>query len=110
MTYDNRFAVWRYAADLPVYRSLGLRPVTVQRGSITISGPERAEFWTQFHAWAGNDYFDRVLDLDSFAIDGYGDVTCPCGEVLSADNAGDQLREIYKHCGAAGHPLPKFDR
>jgi hypothetical protein len=110
MTFDNRFAVWCYAANLPVYRSLGLRPTTVQRGSITISGPERAEFWTQFHAWAGKDYFDRVLDLDSFAADVCAlDVVCPCGEQLSADDVGELLREIYQHCGAADHPVPTVD-
>lgn len=113
MSFDSRFPVWRRAGDLPVYRSLGLRPVAVQRGSIRIKGPERAEFWTQFHAWAGSDHFDRVLSLDAFRTVGEGyalDVTCPCGEQLSADDAGELLREVYKHCGAAGHPLPGWDR
>jgi len=111
---DNRFALWRRAGDLQLMRSLGLRPrVTVLRYGVTIAGPEQVEFWTPFTPWAGVDYFDTPLSLDSFeaTAEGYAlDVTCPCGEPLSADDVGELLREVYKHCGAAKHPLPKFER
>lgn len=115
MSYIQRFPYWRYAGDLPVYRSLGLRPVVVQRGGIRIEGPDRAEFWTQFHPCEGDDFTDVKFTLDVFRASDSGyayalDVTCPCGEQVSGEDAGDLLREIYKHSGAAGHPRPGFDR
>ena len=113
MTFDNRFAVWRRAADgITPQRTMG-GPTVVRRGDVTITGPGRTTWQTPVVRWARVDYFDTPLDLDSFvaADEECGlDVTCPCGEPLAAATAGELLREIYKHCGAAGHPRPKFER
>lgn len=114
MSMDGLYPKWRYAEDLPIFRTMGgPKRVQIREAGVVVReliGPEQVTWSTPFRAWAGTDYTDRIFSLDVFTIDGYGDVTCPCGEVLSADNAGDQLREIYKHCGASGHPLPRFDR
>lgn len=116
MSHIQRFPIWRRASDLPVYRTVSGYPKRlVQRGDVlvAITMPERAEWQTQFTPWAGADYTDAKLTLDLFELkDDYeaSAVACPCGEMLYADNVGDLLREIYKHCGAAGHPRPGFDR
>jgi len=112
----HRYPIWRYATDLPVYRALTGPSRTVFRradGDVVLTGPEQVTWLTRFCAWAGADYTDRDFTLDLFlAVDsGYAlDVTCPCGQWLSGDDAGDLLREIYQHCGSAGHPRPRFER
>lgn len=117
MTLAHRFLVWRRAADLPVYRSLlGPSRMMLRRADgdvITVTGPGQVTWLTQFHPWADRDYADREFTLDVFRSgdEGYAlNVTCPCGEDLFGDDVGDLLREIYKHCGAAGHPRPRFER
>lgn len=116
MTIAHRYPAWRRAEDLPVYREIGgPKRVTIKRpdGDITLTGPEQVTWLTQYRPWAGLDYTGCEFTLDAFRAveEGYAlDVTCPCGERVSGDDAGDLLREIYKHCGAAGHPLPGFDR
>lgn len=66
----------------------------------------------------GAQYHERSLNLDGF-MTGPSDydtssdeVYCPCGATLPGwdGSAGELLRMIYRHCGAAGHPKPRFDR
>jgi hypothetical protein len=115
MTFDNRFAVWIQAADLPVYRTVGgPKRVTIKRpdGDIVIEGPEQVTWLTQFRPWNGFDYTDREFTLDIFrAVDeGYAlDVMCPCGELLSGDDVGHLLRLINDHCHKAKHPMTKVE-
>lgn len=64
------------------------------------------------------DWYSMPLDLDDFMTgpsdyDSPSDeVYCPCGATLPEwdGTAGELLRLIYRHCGAAGHPRPAFDR
>ena len=106
-------AVWRGAeTDITPLRTMG-GPARIRRGDVTITGPGRVTWKTPFHPMRGVDYTDREFILDVFEHDPEAwalGVTCPCGEALAGDDAGDLLREIYKHCGAAGHPKPIFER
>lgn len=94
MTMTRTSPCWRNAGLLPVYRTL-------------VSGV------MQFRPMAGVDYFPVTLDLDAFEFNdpemSSSDASCPCGVGLSADDVGDLLREIYRHCAAAGHPRPIFE-
>jgi hypothetical protein len=104
VTFDNRFAVWRN----PII-DLWVPAGTQHRRVFFAKGPE--------FGWAA-EMHEIPLCLDSFTI-GPSDyempsdeLYCPCGAVIRdwGDSAGELLREIYKHCGAAGHPRPIFER
>lgn len=107
MTMTRTFGVWRRASDLPLWRMMGDRiPV----------GPWPLKI--QWCAFEITDYFARPLDLDSFMTGASeydissDEAYCPCGATLPNwdGSAGDLLRMIYQHCGAAGHPMPRFER
>lgn len=103
MTMTRTFLCWRSAGLLPVYRTL----VGEAR-----RGPGRMTWQTQFRSINGVDYVNIPLTLDAFEYVGDArmlDVACPCGEVIVCLDVGDLLREIYRHCSAAGHPRPIFE-
>lgn len=104
MTMLRMFAAWRH----PII-DLWVPAGTKHRIVFLAKGPEFS---------LGADHFTWPLDLDDF-VTGQSDydmsddeVYCPCGVVLHdvGSSAGEILRAIYRHCGAAGHPRPAFDR
>jgi hypothetical protein len=105
MTLRRQWPKWRDAERLDLWVPAG----THHRRVFIAHGPEFA---------LGADFFTFPLDLDDFVTgqsewDSPSDEAyCPCGEVLPdvGSSVGDTLRAIYKHCGAAGHPIPRFDR
>lgn len=114
MTMVNTFRKWRYAEDLPVFRTL-LGPTRVVRGDVVLTLHDAPrEFRTQWHPQEGADFTDADFALDLFALlcddQGSPGAVCPCGDELPGGDAGELLRAIYQHCGAAGHPRPTFDR
>jgi len=105
MTLAHRYPKWRDAERLDLWVPAG----TQYRRVFIAHGPEFA---------LGADHFSWPLDLDDFAT-GASDydmlddeIYCPCGAVLPdiASSLGEKLRAVYQHCGAAGHPMPRFDR
>lgn len=100
MSSINRFPIWRYAGDLPLFRTVGAALVP---------------FVTQYRPWSGVDHFDIPFTLDSFAASDEIDssvlrVACPCGERVIGYDAAELLRDIYEHCAKAGHPRPGFEQ
>lgn len=98
MSLTHRYPKWRSAESLVVFRALG--------------GPARSEYRTPVFLVAGVDFTDTEFTLDAFDAQTEGwalDVTCPCGEQVTGESAGDLLRNIYRHCAAAKHPRPRFE-
>jgi len=107
MSLDRTFPVWRYAGDIPVFRTLA-GPRREQHGDVTIVHHWQPYEWrTQFHAWAGTDYTDIDLDLSSFVLLGDDEspkgAECPCGDLIGAEDVGELLDNIGGHCQAR-HP------
>lgn len=97
MSHIRRFPYWRNAEHLVVFR--------------TLAGPTR-EYRTPVFLMPGVDFTDAEFTLDVFDAQTEGwalDVNCPCGEQVAGESAGDLLRNIYRHCEAAGHPYPRFE-
>jgi hypothetical protein len=101
VSIDNVFDVWRYAGDLPVFRTL-LGPTRIVKGDTAITLHDvRHEFRTQWHPIAGVDYSDAILDLAcfEFAADDEGSaVQCPCGDAIGAADVLELLESIREHC------------
>jgi len=101
MSTDNVFDVWRYAGDLPVFRTVG-GPRRITHGDVTtILHDERVEWRTQWHPMAGVDFTDAVFDLSCFelAADVEGSAAqCPCGDDIGAADVLELLENIREHC------------
>lgn len=106
MSIDRRFPKWRDAEVLDLWVPAG----TKHRIVFLAKGPE--------FGGGSADFYSTPLDLDDFATGASdydmlsNEVYCPCGATLPDwdGTAGDLLRIIYRHAGAAGHPRPVFDR
>jgi hypothetical protein len=106
MTFDRTFPKWRQAGSLELWVPAG----TKHRRVFLAKGPEFAAPAADFHSWPLDldDFHTGPSDYEMPSDEAY----CPCGHTLRdwGVSAGELLRAIYRHCGAAGHPMPRFDR
>lgn len=101
MTLQRVYPVWRRASDLPVYQSMGRRPVQYKLpNGVWLTDPKRThEPFTEFHAWRGRDYVEgvkltwRLFDVSD--IENRSAAVCPCGDAIYA---GTELGELVDDC------------